>query len=346
VPVSFGSWGFKSPLAHAVSYIYSPPRRRRRGVWLLAVLSLAVLVVVLVTSFRSDRRVLAGYIDSVQESAATAASSAEEFGDLAGRIGTVDRQEFITTMSRIRSTAASAASLLEDVEVPGEAMPADARIQLAHSSWSLGLDIVEGAVLAAADDPAAETPAELIDQAVVELAVGDRAYEAAIDELVALEESADVDIPTYPVVAFSPPGGAAALLDSARTSTGLTQRTDLAVSSVTLDPRVLSETETGAGIVPFTEQLIVNVTVTNQGNEPIGEIPVQVLLASDRSGTGTSESVTVERLQPTEATSLEFLFDVLPIVNYEIVVNVGPAPGEFDTENNLFRLPFIVNEQG
>ena len=183
-------------------------------------------------------------------------------------------------------------------------------------------------------------------QAAVELAVGARAYEAAIDELVALEESADVEVPGYPVVAFSPPGGAAGLLNAARTSTGLTQRTDLAVSSVTLDPRVLSETETGAGIVPFTEQLIVNVTVTNQGNEPVGEIPVQVLLASDRSGTGTSEAVTVDRLEPAEATSLEFLFDVLPIVNYEIVVNVGPAPGEFDTDNNLFRLPFIVNEQG
>jgi len=329
-----------------VSYIYSPPRRRRRGVWLLAVLSVAVLIVVLVTSLRSERRVLAGYIDTVQESAAAAASAATEFVDLTNRLSEVDRQEFITTMARIRTTTGEAGTLLEAADVPTDALPAHARIQLAHSSWSLGLDLVEGAALSAADDPAADTPVQLLTQAAVELAVGDRAYEAAIDELLSLEDSADVDIPTYPVVEFSPPGGAAAMLDSARTSTGLTLRSDLAVSTVTLDPRVLSETESGVGIVPFTDRLIVNVTVTNQGNEPIGEIPVQVLLASDRSGTGTSEAVTVERLQPSEATSLEFLFDVLPIVNYEIVVNVGPAPGEFDTENNLFRLPFIVNEQG
>ena len=141
MPVSFGSWGFKSPLAHAVSYMYSPPRRRRRGVWLLAVLSMAVLVVVLVTSFRSDRRVLAGYIDKVQESAASASSSAAEFADLTDRLAAVDRQEFITTMARIRSTAATAESLLEGVDVPGDAMAAHARLQLAHSSWSLGLDL-------------------------------------------------------------------------------------------------------------------------------------------------------------------------------------------------------------
>ncbi|NNF87833.1 MAG: hypothetical protein HKM97_04845 [Acidimicrobiia bacterium] len=344
--MSFGSWGFKSPLAHAVSYIYSPPRRRRRGVWLLAVLSLAILVVVLVTSLRSERRVLAGYIDTVQESAAAASSSAGEFVDLTDGLISVDRQEFITTMARIRTTASTAGSLLEDVDVPGEAMAAHARMQLAHGSWSLGLDLVEGAVLAAADDPAADTPAGLIEEAAVEFAVGDRAYEAAIVELLALEDAADVEIPTYPVVVFSPTGGAAGVLDAARTSTGLTLRRDLAVSTVTLDPRVLGETDGGVGIVPFTGQLIVNVTVTNQGNEPISDVPVQVLLGSDRSGTSSSESITVERLEPAEATSLEFLFDVVPLVNYEIVVNVGPAPGEFDTENNLYRLPFVVNEEG
>jgi hypothetical protein len=155
-----------------------------------------------------------------------------------------------------------------------------------------------------------------------------------------------VEIPSYPVVVFSPSAGADGLLESARTSTGLTLRRDLAVSTVTLDPRVLGETDDGIGVVPFTEGLIVNVTVTNQGNEPIADIPVQVLLGSDRSGTSSSESITVERLEPAEATSLEFLFNVVPVVNYEIVINVGPAPGEFDTENNLYRLRFVVNEQG
>ena len=344
--MSFGSWGFKSPLAHAVSYIYSPPRRRRRGVWLLAALSVAVLVIVLVTSLRSERRVLAGYIDTVQEAAAADASAAEEFGNLIARLAVVDRQEFITTMARIRMSTGAADTLLDSTEIPNDALAAHARIQLAHNSWSLGLDLAEGAVLAAADDPSAETPAELITQAAVEMAVGDRAYEGAIDELLALEDSADVDIPTYPVVVFSPAGGADLLLSSARASTGLTLRRDLAVSSVTLDPRVLSETEAGVGIVPFTDRLIVNVTVTNQGNVPIGDIPVQVFLGSDRSGTTSSESVTVERLQPAEATSLEFLFEVLPVVNYEIVVNLGPAPGEFDIDNNLYRLLFVVNEVG
>jgi hypothetical protein len=326
--------------------MYSPPRRRRRSIWLLAILSVAVVVVVLVTSFRSERRLLAGYIDTAQESSAGAAAAAVEFLDLAGRLGEVDRQEFTTTMARIRSMAGAADVLLEGAEAPQDAVGAHARLQLALSSWLLGLELMEGATLAAADDPADAIAADLIDRAVVELAVGDRAYEAAVDELLALEERTDVTIPTYPVVVFAPGQGAAGLLETARTAPGLSQRRDLAVSAVGFEPRLLSETEAGVGILPFIDRLIVNVTVTNLGNEAAAAIPVQVLLSSDRTGTSASETVTIERLQPTEATSLEFVFEVLPGVNYELVVNAGPVTGESDIDNNLVVVPFIVNQQG
>ena len=348
MPVSFGSWGFKSPLAHAVSYIYSPPRRRRRGVWLLAVLSVAVVVVVLVTSLRSERRVLAAYIDIAQTSASASASAAEEFSDLTTLLAVVDRQEFITTMAGIRGAAGAAAALLDAAEVPADALDAHARLTLAHSSWLQGLELVEGSALAAADDPLDPVPAELLERAAVELAVGDRAYETAVEELLSIEKESEVDVevPSYPTVVFSPSEGADGLITSARTSTGLAQRKDLAVSAVGFEPRRLGETDDGAGIIPFTDRLIVNVTVTNQGNEPAVAVPVQVVLSSDRTGTSDAESETIDRFEPGEATSVEFVFLVIPAVNYELVINAGPVDGEIDTDNNLVIVPFIVNEQG
>ncbi|NNC92553.1 MAG: hypothetical protein HKN80_08680 [Acidimicrobiia bacterium] len=344
--MSFGSWGFKSPLAHAVSYIYSPPRRRRRGVWLLAALSVAVVVFVLVTSFRSDRRVLAAYIDTAQQSAQGAAASSEEYLELVARLGEVPRQEFVTTMARIRLTSGEAGTLLDAVDVPGDAVAAHARLQLAHRSWLLGLELIEGAALAAAEDPSDEIPAELIERAIIELAVGDRAYEAGVEQLLSLEPGTDVDIPTYPVVVFSLDGGAESLIADARTSTGLKLLRDLAVTDYTLDPRALGDTNAGVGIIPFTDRLIVNVTVTNQGNEAAAEIPVQVVLSSDRTGTARSDSVSIQRLQPAESTSVEFVFDVRPVVNYEMVVNVGLTTGETEIDNNLVIFPFVVNEEG
>jgi len=329
-----------------VSYIYSPPRRRRRGVWLLAALSVAVVVFVLVTSFRSERRLLVAYIDTAQQSAQAAAASAQEFVDLAARLGAVPRQEFVTTMARIRLTSGEAGTLLDSEEVPANAVDAHARLQLASRSWLVGLELVEGAALAAAEDPADEIPAELIERALVELAVGDRAYEAGVEELLGLEQSADVEIPTYPTVVFSPAGGPEELITAARTSTVLTLVRDLAVTDYALDPRALGETDGGVGVIPFTDRLIVNVTVTNQGNEAVAEIPVQVVLSSDRTGTARNESVNIQRLQPAESTSVEFVFDVRPLVNYEMVVNVGLTTGETDIENNLLIVPFVVNEEG
>jgi hypothetical protein len=217
---------------------------------------------------------------------------------------------------------------------------------LANRSWLVGLELVEGAALAAAEDPADDIPAELIERATVELAVGDRAYEAGVEELLGIEHGTDVEIPTYPVVVFSPAGGSEGLIGAARTSTGLTLLRDLAVTDYTLDPRALGETDAGVGVIPFTDRLIVNVTITNQGNEAVAEIPVQVVLSSDRTGTARNDAVTIDRLQPAESTSVEFVFDVLPVVNYEMVVNVGPTTGETDIENNLLIVPFVVNEEG
>ncbi len=346
MPVSFGSWGFKSPLAHAVSYMFSRPRRRRRGLWLLAAVSVAVVVIVLVTSLRSERRVLAGYLDTARQSAAAAASSSTEFLEITDRLESIDRQEFITAMARIRATAGGAGTLIDSAEVPGDALDANARLQLAHSTWLVGLELLEGATLAAADDPSDEIAADVIGRAVLELSVGDRAYEAAVEALLALEADTNIARAGYPVVVFTPAMGAAGLVSAARTSTGLGVRRDLAISAVGFEPRMLSETNAGIGVLPFTDRLIVNVTLTNQGNQPVADIPVQIVLSSDRTGTARTESLTIERLQPAEATSVEFVFEVLPVVNYEIIIDLGGASGETDLDNNIVIVPFVVNEEG
>ncbi len=92
--------------------------------------------------------------------------------------------------------------------------------------------------------------------------------------------------------------------------------------------------------------MIVNATISNFGNEAAASIPVQVVLNSDRSGTGGSKSETIPRLEPGEATSLEFVFQVVPIANYDLVVDVAGISGETSLDNNLVIVPFVVNEQG
>ena len=136
------------------------------------------------------------------------------------------------------------------------------------------------------------------------------------------------------------------MLVAARTSTGLVLRSDLAVSTVSFEPRALDETESGVGILPFTDRLIVNLTATNQGNQPATSLDLRAALLSDRTGTGSTETVTIDRLEAGESTSLEFVFAVVPLVNYELVINLDPVPGEIEIDNNVLIVPFTVNEEG
>ncbi|MBT8203485.1 MAG: hypothetical protein KJO87_09300, partial [Acidimicrobiia bacterium] len=164
--------------------------------------------------------------------------------------------------------------------------------------------------------------------------------------LAGLESEADVDVPTYPEIVFRPDGGSDALLAAVRASDALSQERDLAVTTVAFEPRVLSETEAGVGVVPYTDRLIVNITISNIGNEAAAAIPVRVVLSSDRTGTSAAESATIERLEPAESTSLEFVFAVVPVANYELLIDVGGTDGETSLDDNLLVLPFVVNEEG
>ncbi len=345
MPVSFGSWGFKSPLAHAVAFSYSQPRRRRRGVWLLALLSVVVVVVVLVTSFRSDRRVLANYLDAAHQAASSASSTAVDLEALLARLSTVDRQEFITTLAGLRTTMSDVNAIIEAAEVPAQGSDAQARLRLAGQSWLRGLDLIEGGLLDAADRPDDEPPAVVIERGVIQLAVGDFSYEEAVRELTALQTGSDVEFAAYPEAAFAPTGGVVALIDEARSASGLPLRRDAAITSVGFEPRPLGSTELGEAILPLTNQLVLTVTVINQGNERLTDVMVEVQLTGDRAGTGGRETRSLEALVPGESSTFDVTFDVLPVVQYDLRVSLPIATGEVETENNIITERFIVNEE-
>ncbi len=346
MPVGFGSWGFKSPLAHAVAFSYSHPRRRRRGVVLLALLSVVVVVVVLVTSFRSDRRVLADYIDTAHQAAVESSATAVDFANLIGRTPTVDRQEFITTLAGLRATMSGANAAIEGVEAPTRAADAQARLVLASRSWLRGLDLIEGGLLDAADRPGDDVPAMVIERGIVELAVGDRSYEDAVTELTLLQSSLDVDFSSYPVVAFTPASGILGLIAEAQASVGLPLRRDAAITSVGFNPRRLGTTDLGEAILPLTSELVVTVTVLNQGNEALAEVIVAVTLTGDRAGAGAQDTRTIDRLVPGESSTFEVTFEVVPVVQYVLRVAVPIVSGDVDVENNTHTERFIVNEEG
>ncbi len=154
-----------------------------------------------------------------------------------------------------------------------------------------------------------------------------------------------MDFPRYPVAAFAPSGGVVALIEEARTATGLPLRRDAAITAVGFDPRPLGSTELGEAIIPLTNQLVLTVTIINQGNERLTDIDVDVQLLGDRAGTSAREAMSFEFLVPGESSTFEVTFDVVPVVQYELRVTVPGVSGEAELENNVFTERFVVNQE-
>jgi hypothetical protein len=329
-----------------VTVNYTRRRPSRRLTWLLAIVTVVVIGFVLATTLRSERRILAQYLDTAQRSAALAASAATEFDGLVAGLENSDRGTFTSSMRGIRERAAEAFGLLDVAEVPGSAVAAHARLSAATSSWIEGLDVFQGGVLDAADRPADPVPAGLLRTSIIDLAVGDAAYEAAVIELMAVEAEADVEFTDYPTVAFvAPDVGWESVATSARSADDLALRIDVAVTALGLEPRILRHEDDGTGVLPFTERLIVGATVINQGNEPLTDIGVEVLLLASRFGAAASEANSIERLEAGESTSLEYVFTVSTSVDYELVVQASGATGERNLANNRVVQPFYVNDE-
>ena len=123
-------------------------------------------------------------------------------------------------------------------------------------------------------------------------------------------------------------------------------RRDAAISSVGFEPRPLGTSDLGEAIIPLTNQLILTVTVLNQGNEALTDVTVEVELTGDRVGAGARETMVFDRLVPGESSTFDVIFDVLPVIQYDLRVSVPIVSGETDTENNTFTERFIVNEEG
>ncbi len=230
--------------------------------------------------------------------------------------------------------------------MPAEAADAQAGLGLASQSWLRGLDLIEAGLLDAADRPDDDTPAMVIERGVIELGVGDRSYEVAVTELTLLQSGSDVDFSAYPQVAFTPVAGILGLIAEAGDAVGLPQRRDAAISSVGFDPRPLGTTDLGEAILPLTNQLVLTVTILNQGNEALSELAVAVTLTGVRAGAGSEQITTFDRLVPGESSTFEVAFEVLPVIQYHLRVTVPIVSGEVEVENNIFTERFVVNEEG
>jgi len=230
---------------------------------------------------------------------------------------------------------------------PGEVAGVLVVFDLALESWSAGLEGFVEHLLAAADGDATLGRADLLLDDLLELRAGDRLYAEAVAALA----SADVTQPvsSMPDVRFLPeaypiaPAARTLLAHAAVVGSPLALNPALAIEQVTTVPEWVLDTE-GALVLDASEELVVRVVVTNAGNAASDPTGVSVELVG---GDGSAQSVSLEVATLAAGAKTTVTFEPLAVTpgrSYSLVVRLGLAPGEGDSDDNSRTLSFRVNE--
>ncbi len=345
-----GPWGFKSPLAHYV-YPHFNRRRRRRAFVALLVVSILAAILIAAGSLRSETRLLVAYFDQARIAAAEHAELAADFRQqIIEGIGDLDRNRLMTLMAQMVETSDRMAAEVEGTEVPAAAARPAASLTLALASWKDGLGAFEEQLLAVVDDPGSLVAIGDLASVLVDLEVGDRAYERFVAEVEAVRDEADVEIGRFPAVgylsaALAPLTYAERLSDRAAGAEGLALRRDLAIAAVRLEPEETGGEAGGVPILPFTETVLVQVVVANDGNRDETDLTVSLVLEGGAGNLLLERSEEIVDLAAGLSSTVEFAdIPVAPGETHTVIISVSAVVAEADTENNLRQRPFFVNE--
>jgi hypothetical protein len=348
VPVGLRSWGFKSPLAHAVFPTDIPRRRGRRRIYVvLSIITVIALLMLAVSRQRNDTRDSIAYLVEADSTVNTYQDLAREFqAQILGDLRTVNREDVEALVAQYVADARQKSNALAEMTVSSSVAPAAAALDLAISSWNAGLESFAPGLLGIVDHPTSDATVEALAGSLAQLRAGDAAYKAfmgAVDEL-----RTEMDLPVdFPEVAFLPSGPLGYLYgitDAVAGAAGLELRRDLEVSAIKLDPKEVKD-DNGDLILPATDSIVVEASVRNSGNQPESDLVVSVTLQDSAGAVVGQFTDRVNTLDPRASTTVDF--DPLSVATgrtYTMTVSVAVLPNEVDVENNVKQISIRINE--
>jgi len=336
------SWGFKSPLAHLVSDLFRPSRRRRLFWPILVVIGVAVGLAVALSSRVEQTPSL--FAEDLRQQAVLVNRKAGTFKDLLGRMSSVDRVELVEVIDDIETSMGSAKAFLADAEPPAEAAGAAAILDLSLDLWIEGVRSFRDVLLGIADSDTLDGEDRLTD-AFLALRSADRLYPRFVEALLA----ADIAEPVSPLpeVRFLPdsyPLDAAVRTLTAMASSDqslLEQRASLRIQQVTTSPEWIRDTEDNL-VIEQTDVLTIKVVVANQGNISTDAGAVLAILTST-DGTIQRVQAPVAELAAGAETTVELPpVEVDSASSYQLVVRLPAfdidSPASFDSKTLQFRV--------
>ncbi|MFW2382822.1 MAG: hypothetical protein ACN4GZ_13780 [Acidimicrobiales bacterium] len=307
-------------------------------------------VLALAVRYRTERRESIDYLSTAEEVALQHAEMADQLGTLLQGLGQEDRPTVVLRLESLAADAKDASAELDEMVVTRPVAESAGLMSVSVFSWSDGISQLDEAIVAILDAEVGDLSADEELRAAFEmLSLGDRAYEMAVVATGRLDP--EIAPMQFPAVAYTT-GEYAALYDSVviaerlRRLGGLSETRDIALNAVTI-PEPVSEGVGGIWAIPFSEELALEVVISNTGNVVVEKITVIVTLEQ----VGVNDEVAplgqlIPSIEPGESERL--LFENLaaePGAVYTISAEATIEGGGDATDDNSFSLVFERNAE-
>ena len=243
------------------------------------------------------------YLEQVRDVSDSQAARASSFQVLYLGVNdkSVDRETLVVTMDQLRSSLDDDIAALEavDDELPQDAQEVRILINLALQTWRSGLaNFQSAATRIPAGDPTAEID---LRAAVARLQVGDAVHKGLVEQVQALRAANSLGGSPFPEVLYmdSTLGSGDQLdgiVDALRTNPNMNSEQRVTIQFSNTTPALVGDTTSeGLRLLPNTELLEVEVTLSNQGTDvETGLVLVVTLTDGDSQQTQSSVGITLD----------------------------------------------------
>ena len=263
----------------------------------------------------------------------------------------INRNDFETTLSNLVRDSQEAFNLVQNIE--GDFVSSEKELlNIATSSWLKGLETFQISIITLIDNPKSLKIEEALAQSIIDLSIGDKAYEEFVQKISQRSREDNLFLPVFYPVKYTGLEGSAfnfadLIVKKARDSSeGLFLRRDVAITGVQFLPSPIAVTEDNYRVF-LKEPIGIQVVIANEGNVEEFDIILLVLVTDEFGDSVFEKRAKISSVGAFESKS--YFTDTIELesgILYEWFIKIEEIENEEELEDNLFTISgFIPPEE-
>jgi hypothetical protein len=263
----------------------------------------------------------------------------------------INRNDFETTLSNLVRDSQEAFNLVQNIG--GDFVSSEKELlNIATSSWLKGLETFQISIITLIDNPESLKIEEALAQSIIDLSIGDKAYEEFVQKISQRSREDNLFLPVFYPVKYTGLEGSAfnfadLIVKKARDSSeGLFLRRDVAITGVQFLPSPIAVTEDNYRVF-LKEPIGIQVVIANEGNVEEFDIILLVLVTDEFGDSVFEKRAKISSIGAFESKS--YFTDTIELesgILYEWFIKIEEIENEEELEDNLFTISgFIPPEE-